>query len=781
MRIVPLGAVGARSVCAPPMALRGGRRAHARSRGRLLAAAGLALAGWSSLAVSADVRTVQVQANPVSPAAAQAAVPRPRLGLVLGGGGARGMAHIGVLKVLESLRVPVDVVTGTSMGSIVGGVFATGMTATEMERRVLAVDWNVVFDDRIDRANLSMRRKEDSRASLFRPEFGLRDGKIQLPVGAIAGRRLDLLLHDLTLPATRQVSFDDLAIPFRAIATDLVTGDMVVQRGGFLAQAVRASMSVPGAFDPVEIDGRLLVDGGLVRNVPVDIARDMGAEVVIAVDVGALNRTRPELDSLTAVLDQMVNINIRRNADASLASLAGRDVKITPDLGTVGSADFPRAADAIAAGEKAARAVADQLAAFSVSPEAYARWQRSLERSVQDVERYDFVEIVGPQRVNPKALLSTMATRPGDIVTGQQLNDDLERLQARGEFEYVEARTIEDDRGQGLRMKFTEKRWGPNIMKLGLSLNSDVQGDSAYELGARYTRTWINELGGELRGEAAYGRLRRVYGELYQPLDLDGLVYVRPYAGAQRNTVNLFQGHQRIAVYDVQDVFTGFDIGHQLFKWADVSVGARYSSSQALPIIGLPNYPTVQTPYGGYTWRAVYDQFDNFFFPTTGAFVEAKGLMARPSLGSNESTNLAQASFSQAWSQGRSSWVAGFEAGRVYNVDPNSLQSLTLGGLFRLSGLRTEELRGPKMALGRVIYSYRLDELPSMLGGNVFIGGSAEVGNVWHQNETMSTSNVVVSGSIYFGADTAAGPLYLAFGKAAGNVTSLYVYLGRPF
>jgi NTE family protein len=532
-------------------------------------------------------------------AGAGAVVARPRLGLVLGGGGARGMAHIGVLKVLEELRIPVDVITGTSMGSIVGGVFATGMTATEMERRVLAVDWNEVFDDRIDRANLSMRRKEDSRAPLFRPEFGLRDGKIQLPVGAITGRRLDLLLHDLTLPATRQASFDDLPIPFRAVATDLVTGDMVVQRAGFLSQVVRASMSVPGAFDPVEIDGRLLVDGGLVRNVPVDIARDMGAEVVIAVDVGALNRGRSELDSLTAVLDQMVNINIRRNADASLASLSGRDVKIIPDLGTVGSADFPRAAEAIAAGEKAARAVADQLATFSTSPEAYASWQRSLARPAQDAERYDFVEIVGPQRVNPKALLSTMTTRPGDTVTAQQINDDLERLQARGEFEQVEARTIEDDRGQGLRMKFTEKRWGPNIMKLGLSLNSDAQGDSAYELGARYTRAWINELGGELRAEASYGRLRRAYGELYQPLDLDGLIYVRPYAGAQRNTVNLFQGHQRVAVYDVQDAFTGFDLGHQLFKWADLSVGARYSASRALPIIGLPNYPTVQTHYGG--------------------------------------------------------------------------------------------------------------------------------------------------------------------------------------
>ncbi len=706
---------------------------------------------------------------------------RLRVGLVLGGGGARGMAHIGILKVLEELHVPVDFIAGTSMGSIVGGVYATGMSASDMEARVLAVDWSDVFDDRLDRANLSMRRKDDSRTPLFRPEFGFRNSTVQLPIGAISGRKLDLLLHELTVPVARQTSFDELPIPFRAIATDLVTGEMVVFNNGYLSQAVRASMSVPGAFDPVEIDGRLLVDGGLVRNVPVDIARTMGAQVVIAIDVGSPNMERNQLNSLGAVLGQMVNINIRKNADESLASLSASDVRITPDLGTIGSSEFTRAKEAIEAGERAARAMAAELSKLSVPASQFAAWRESLGRPERAARRLDFIDITGTDRVNPEVLRSAMRTKPGDMVTSAEIKDDLERLQARGDFEAIDVRNVEDERGAGLRMKFTEKRWGPNFFKFGLGLSSDYQGDASYEFAMRYTRTWVNQLGGEIRGEASVGRLRRAYAELYQPLDLDSTIYVKPYFGVQRKTVNLFDGRQRVAQYDQEDAFAGFAVGNQIFKWTDVSVGARYANSRAIPIIAPPGSPEYDTPYGGYTFRAVYDQMDNFFFPTEGGFAQIDGLLARPSLGSSESTNMVQTSLERAWRIGRSTVLTGINAGRVYNVDDNSLQNLTLGGLFRLSGYRTDQLRGTKLAFGRVLYSYRLEDLPSILGGGVYVGASLEAGNVWKNNQAMALQDVNYSGALFVGVDTAAGPLYFAWGKAPGDNSSLYFYLGRPF
>jgi NTE family protein len=721
-------------------------------------------------------------AQPAASPAAQAANARPRIGLVLGGGGARGIAHIGVLKVLEEMRIPVDCIAGTSMGSIVGGVYAAGMPPGEMEKRVLAINWDDVFDDRIRRESLTLRRKDDERTPLLRPEFGYRDGAVQLPTGAITGRKLDLLLRDLTSSVPGSTPFDKLAIPYRAIATDLESGDMVVFDKGFLSQAMRASMSVPGAFDPVDVDGRLLVDGGLVRNVPVDIVRDMCADVVIAVDVGALNRKRDTLVSLPAVLDQMVNISIRRNADESLATLKAGDVKIVPDLGDIGSVSFSRGREAIDIGEKAAREAAPELARLSIPPAEYENWKtaRAIKRE-EESRPIGKIELVGTDRVNPEVLRRQMQTQPGDVLDPTKLSEDLERLNARGDFEAIDFRTMSDD-GQdtALRIKFTEKRWGPDFFRFGLNLSSDFAGQSYFNLMARYTRPWINSLGGELRGEVSVGRLRRLYGELYQPLNLDSTLYVRPYAGIQANAISLFVNGNQVAEYDDKATFAGFDLGSQIFKWGDVSVGMRYADSKLTPIIS-PRFVEAPTPYGGFTFRAVYDQLDNFFFPTRGGYVLASGLAAKTWLGSSESTQVVQATALKAFSFGPHVFNVGGEIGKVFGAQPETIQNLQLGGIFRLSGLKTEQLRGTDLILGRILYSYRVAKLPALLGGGVYLGGTLEAGNVWTLNQTPSAGDLIYAGSLFLGADTFAGPLYLAYGRASGNNNAFYFYLGRPF
>lgn len=717
-----------------------------------------------------------------APATAHQAAPRPKIGLVLGGGGARGLAHIGVLKIMHELRVPVDYVTGTSMGSIVGGTFASGVSVAEMEQKVLKLDWDAVLDDQVRRENVTQRRKDDARTPLLRLEFGVRDGALQLPAGAIYGQKLAILLADLTAATPGPQDFDKLPTPFRAVATDLETGEMKVFDHGYLRQAMRASMSVPGAFDPVEIDGRIMVDGGLVRNVPVDIARDMGAEVVIAIDVGALNRTRDTLTSLPAVLDQMVNIGIRRNADESLASLTERDVKIVPDLGDIGSASFGRAADAIAAGERAARAAAAQLARYSVSPMEYEAWLLARERESRPFTPPAFIDTEGLSRVNPEVVLGMMNTRPGEPIDLQQLSDDIERLNSRGDFNGIDAIAVTDERGTGLRMKFIEKSWGPNFMRFGLNLSSDFQGNAYYNLLARYTRTWINELGGELRGDASIGRTRRLYGELYQPLNHSGTLYVRPYAGTQRTTQDFFLRDERAAQYDIGADYVGLDLGSQFFKWGDVSIGVRYADSGAKPLIAVPGlFPSFDVPAGGVTFRAVYDQLDNFFFPTSGALVEVRGLVAREWAGSPQDSERVTVDAIKAFHVGPHNFSVAFEGGRLYGGDERTFSNLFLGGLFRLSGLQTDQIFGEELILGRVLYSYRIARLPSLLGGNIIAGFSVEAGNNWRRSENSSLSDLIYAGSVYFGADTFAGPFYLAYGQAEGGRGAFYMYLGRPF
>jgi NTE family protein len=724
------------------------------------------------------------------PAAAQSqttatqAVPRPKVGLVLGGGGARGLAHIGVLKVMHELRVPVDYVTGTSMGSIVGGTFASGVSVAEMERKVLALDWDAVLDDRVARENITQRRKDDERTPLIRLEFGVRDGALQLPAGAIYGQKLAVLLADLTAGTPGLQDFDKLPTPFRAVATDLETGEMVVFDKGYLRQTMRASMSVPGAFDPVELDGRIMVDGGLVRNVPVDIARKMGAEVVIAIDVGALNRKRDQLTSLPAVLDQMVNISIRRNADESLASLTGRDVKIIPDLGDIGSASFNRAADAIAVGEKAARDAAAELARYSVSPAEYEAWlqQRARASKAQSQWVPAFIDTEGLARVNPEVALGTMNSKPGQPLDYGRLADDIDRLNSRGDFNGIDAIAVTDERGTGLRMKFIEKSWGPNFMKFGLNLSSDFQGNAYYNLLARYTRTWINELGGELRGDVSVGRTRRLYGELYQPLNYSGTLFVRPYAGTQRTTQDFFFQGDRVAQYDIGADYVGLDLGSQFFKWGEVSVGVRYADSDAKPLIAVPGlFRSFDVPAGGITFRAVYDQLDNFFFPTSGSMVEVKGLVAREWAGSPQDSERVTLNAMKAFHVGPHNFSVALEAGRLYGGDDRTFSNLFLGGLFRLSGLQTDQLYGEDLVLGRLLYSYRIARLPSLLGGNIVAGFSAEAGNNWLRSQKSSLSDLIYAGSVYFGADTFAGPFYLAYGQAEGGRGAFYMYLGRPF
>ncbi|HXO63181.1 MAG TPA: patatin-like phospholipase family protein, partial [Steroidobacteraceae bacterium] len=326
------------------------------------AAWGLLLA-VASLAVAA---AVAAQAPPPAPAAnPSAANPpaarRPRIGLVLSGGGARGVAHVGVLKVLEDMHVPVDAIAGTSMGAVVGGLYASGLSAREIEKIMTSLNWQDAFRDRPPREDLTLRRKQEDQSFLVKFPLGVRGGRILLPKGLIEGQSLNELLRRLTLPVVRITKFDDLPTRFRAVATDLESGEPVVLDSGDLTSAMRASMSAPGIFAPVEREGRILVDGGIADNVPVDIARRMGVDIVIVVDVGAPLLGRDRLKDVTSISNQMLAILIRRNAEQQLATLGPKDVLIAPPLGEASSFDFGAVGRVIGAGEAAARADAPAL------------------------------------------------------------------------------------------------------------------------------------------------------------------------------------------------------------------------------------------------------------------------------------------------------------------------------------------------------------------------------------------------------------------------------------
>src|ERR1700723_4286678 len=324
-------------------------------------------------ALAASYQWVYAAAPPNAPAAPPAEV-RPRICLVLSGGGARGMAHIGVLKVLEELKVPIDCIAGTSMGAVVGGLYASGMSAAQIDTTMRWVDWQEAFRDLPPRRDLAFRRKQDDRNFLVDLPLGLKHGKILLPKGFIQGQKLQETLRQLTLPFSNSTDFDRLPTPFRAVSTDLETGDAVLLDKGDLSIAMRASISAPGVFAPVDYEGRLLVDGGLADNLPIDVARAMNADILIVSDVSFPLHDRAQLDSALSISNQMLAILLRKDSDRQKSTLGPKDVLIEPNLGLTPATDFTAAVSVISRGEDAARAATAALEAYGVGDTAYREY-----------------------------------------------------------------------------------------------------------------------------------------------------------------------------------------------------------------------------------------------------------------------------------------------------------------------------------------------------------------------------------------------------------------------
>ena len=395
----------------------------------------------NNLAIAAATALAMLAMHCPEPAAQTATPPAaaspPRIGLALSGGGARGIAHVGVLKVLEELRIPIHCVTGTSMGAIVGGTFAAGTSPTEMEKVVLAADWDEIFRDRPPRQEIAVRRKVDDYKTLFAPEYGVKDGGLALPKGVIAGVSIESFFRVLATPAFGVSDFQKLPIPFRAMATDIETGESVVLDHGSVAQAMRASMSVPAAIAPVEIDGRLLVDGGIANNLPINEARKLCADVVIAVNISTPPLKRKEITSALNVATQLVNFLGKQTVDDQLKGLGKQDVLIEPDLGDISAATFDRSVEAIKIGEQATRAMADSLKRYSLPPDQYAALRATQIAERKALGTVTEIRIEGLERTNPEVLSALIETKPGEPLSEEKISADLRRIYGRGDFESI--------------------------------------------------------------------------------------------------------------------------------------------------------------------------------------------------------------------------------------------------------------------------------------------------------------------------------------------------------
>jgi NTE family protein len=716
------------------------------------------------------------------PPAPPSAAARPKIGLVLGGGGARGISHVGVLKVLEELRVPVDVVVGTSMGAIVAGAYASGVSPAEMERRIREVDWNVVLSDKPPRSERSVRSKALERYNFAPLEVGVRDGKLLTPSGAIFGQQLERFLDSLAVQPVDLGSFDQLPIPYRAVATDIETGQMVLLDRGDPADAMRASMSVPGVFAPVEIDGRLLVDGGLVRNLPVDVARALGAQRIIAVNVGGGLLKRDSLDTLLGVSAQMINILMEQNVRASLEQLTPDDVLIVPELGDYGSADFQHSQSTIAIGEAAARKLADRLAALALPEAQYQALRAQQQARLRNQPAVTSVQIDTAElkRVNPKSVIALMDTRAGEPPDADKLRADAQRLMATDDFQQVRFRFEDRDGKRVLAVQPVEKGWGPNYLQFGMRMSTDLKGDSSFDLMASFISTWLNSRGLEWRNLVSIGQLTQLRTELYQPLDERRIFFVAPVANIEQQIDDIFVEDQAVARYRVRQSSVELDVGMRLGNAGEARLGYAYGIARATPATALPIFGELEQNTGVVRAVGVLDKLDNWAFPHAGYTAFAEYRVSRGEFGADVNYDRVDVSFQQAIGFARRhSVVLGLAGGTDFNGGLPYFDLFPLGGFLRLSGYPTRALLGDAYGLGRVVYYYRIGE-PSSLASTLYGGASLEAGNVYRRVNGPNESGLRLGGSVFLAADTAIGPFYFALGLAQNNNFAVYLFLGRP-
>ena len=736
------------------------------------------------------------QQPPAPSAVAQAAEPataaaphRLRIGLVLSGGGARGIAHVGVLEMLEKLHVPIDAIAGTSMGAVVGGLYASGLSPDEIAKTLRSMNWQEAFRDRPPREDLTLRRKQEDENFLVKFPIGIKGGRPVLPEGLIEGQSLTEILRRLTLPVARITSFDDLPTPFRAVATDLESGQEVVMGSGDLTSAMRASLSAPGVFAPVERGGRLLVDGGVSDNVPVDVARAMGVDVLIVVDVGFPLLPRNKLNSVTAISNQMLAILIRRKSEQELAHLGPHDILIRPSLGDISSFDFGNVNQLLGVGASAAEQMRDRLAALSVSPAQYAAYQARREALLRPPPRIDFVKV----QTGPNVYSQPIEKLFKDLV-GKRLNPDavgqrITTLYGEGGLDTLDYRVLPEDDRYGLLVDARGNSIGPNYMRFGLSLQDDFEGDSTYDAAARYVMSEITRAGGEWVTDAEIGQTELLSTEVFLPLSQFSGWFVMPHTAIESRNLPFLIGQNERAQYRVHTLDYGLDAGKQFGNWGEIRAGVYREEGHSRLTIGDPSdsrlpFPPFQT-FGSRTYfaRFSYDTLDDINFPHFGERAMLQWSGARNVPGGETNFNQVTLDFlaAQTWRE-RNTLALSLSGGSTLNRVTDLRMEFPLGGFLNLSGLRQYSLYGPHYGIGRLMFYRQVGRGgPGYLDVPIYLGMSLEAGNVWQNMSDAKLTNLHEDASVFLGLDTFLGPVYLGSGFDDHGNQAFYLFLGRTF
>jgi NTE family protein len=708
--------------------------------------------------------------------------PRPRVGVAFGGGSARGLAHVGVIRWFEEHRIPIDVVAGTSMGGLVGGAFAAGMSAGELTALLDQTDWDKMFGASSFQYK-NVRRKEDARAYPSRLELGFKQG-LALPPALNSGQQVDFLITRIAGPYATLASFDDLPTPFRAIAVDLVTAQQVVLDRGSLASAMRATMSLPGIFPPVERDGRVLVDGGALNNVPADVVRGMGADVTIAVNVGYMGDTRTVSSSMLGLVSQTVDVMMQASAAAAMKTA---DIVINPPLEGFASLDWRRSAELAADGYRATEAIKDKLLPLALDEDQWAVYQqRRHGRRKTALPVPQFLSIVGAaasDRARMEEVLAPSVGRPLDVA---MLEMALETFAGLDRYETVGWQIDDADGRPGLRVEARPKAYGPPFLMFGVNLQNTTTDDFAFQLAARYLTFDALGSGSELRIDGAVGAEPNIGAALYRPIGRTAF-FMEGVAGARRHTLNVVNEDVVVARYEESRLVAGINAGVNLAQHSDVRAGLSVGRLEATVEAGNPGLPEPQgrETRGRLAWR--YDGQDSPIVPSTGGFARAtlEHIFESPDLPPDFPTGRSNDGITQAEFHGsifRSLrrrdrvFVAG-GAGTTWG-SPLLTEQFQLGQPLRLDAYNIGERHGDHYAVVTAGYLRSVGRLPDFVGGTIFLGGWVENGSAF---DDIGSAKLRTNVSFDAIADTLIGPVLVGGSLDFRGAWRYFIGIGRLF
>ncbi len=701
---------------------------------------------------------------------------RPKIGLAMSGGGARGLAHVGIIKWMEEHRIPVDYIGGTSIGALIGSAYSLGMSPGEMQEFVESVPWEEVMRPDPFYTEITFRQKEDRRDYPVAFPLGFKNKQIAAPNGLNPGHGVGLLVDRMSLPAYAASDFDHLPIPFRCVATDMVSGKAVVLSSGSLSEALRASMSMPGFFTPVERDGMVLADGGLTNNIPTEVVRDMGAEIVIALDVTTHLGGKPALTSIGGMLDESINV---MTIDSDRHSLQLADIVIAPDLGAHGRMDFEASRKLIDLGYEATAKKAAVLLPFAISEEQWERYiaERNARRpkSPKQMSGLEVTGVDGELKKRVEAKLKPLGE--GELDT-RALEHQLTHMTGEGRFDRLGYEAYPSAAGPLLRVRVHEKTYGPPFINTLLGVSGSDVGDFDFMAGVRLTFMDIGALGAQWRSDIRVGSETLIATEYYRPIT-KSRVFIAPRLSFERGSHDFFLGEAKAVEYRDTRMTAAADLGYASGQRSEVRIGYQISRAEFTPVVGQPLALALDGNISQLRAGWIFDGQDSPTLPSRGLRIVAQARHIFTSPGAAYEFNqleMSGSSFLPVNGKGSVFFMNAF--GTTLNRDAAFLQQFRLGGMFRLSAYSYDAFSGNHFVVAVVGYRHEVARLPNIVGQKVYVGGWYETGSAFMNLDQTDFKHCFTGGVI---ADTIVGPIAVSASASREGKARLRFSIGKLF